>query len=130
MQRTDEIVPALHRARATWTRGSVRSREAKRAAETVNFVLARAVGSGNGLDAGKGVDTGTLVDGTDQSTISTLFEDMGEYDTGPWFDRQDMDLMLQGDFGLFQSKFHIRSTAGAKETLALRLTTPEHDANL
>ncbi|KAK4084727.1 transcriptional regulator family: Fungal Specific TF [Purpureocillium lilacinum] len=98
-------------ARATWTRGSARSREAKRAAETVNFVLARAVGSGNGLDAGKGVDTGTLVDGTDQSTMSTLFEDMGEYDTGPWFDRQDMDLMLQEeDFGLFQPNGFIMPT--------------------
>lgn len=46
LQREQEIVTALQRTRTIWTRASSRSREAKKAAETVNFVLARVVGEG------------------------------------------------------------------------------------
>ncbi|GAB1313400.1 hypothetical protein MFIFM68171_03610 [Madurella fahalii] len=42
MQREDEILRALNRARTIWMRASSSSREAKKAAETVSIVIARA----------------------------------------------------------------------------------------
>jgi hypothetical protein len=66
--RKDEIVKALRRARSIWMRAASGSREAKRAAETVSFVLSRA---GDGHAAGEnpfadfsnlGSDSGSLAD--------------------------------------------------------------------
>ncbi|KAJ5944338.1 fungal-specific transcription factor [Penicillium verrucosum] len=42
LEREQDIRAALHRCRAIWMRRSGSSKEAKKAAETVNFVLARA----------------------------------------------------------------------------------------
>lgn len=102
-QRTDEIVTALQRARIIWMRGSTRSREAKRAAETVSFVLARVVGSGNRADAAIDDDVHRHTPTQDHCTASVFLSGISEFDTGAWFDRQN--LMFQEDLSLGQCEF-------------------------
>ncbi|KAK4166450.1 fusarisetin A cluster transcription factor [Cladorrhinum sp. PSN259] len=53
LQRENEILTALRRARTTWMRASSHSKEAKKAADTVSIVLARASEAYGGGDAGQ-----------------------------------------------------------------------------
>ncbi|UNI18377.1 hypothetical protein JDV02_004649 [Purpureocillium takamizusanense] len=107
LERADEIVTALQRTRTIWMRGSNRSREARRAAETLNFVLARAAGSGQGPDVAMEDEISGSADAKNNATVSTFLSDMGCFD-GNWFDRQN--LMLQEDLGLVQPDAFIMPT--------------------
>ncbi|KAK3318927.1 fungal-specific transcription factor [Apodospora peruviana] len=58
MGREEEITKALRRTRAIWIRGSLNSKEAKKAAQTVGIVLARATGDGRRHDSTSGQEDG------------------------------------------------------------------------
>jgi hypothetical protein len=75
MEREDEICAALKRTREVWIRRSVRSREARKAAATIDFVLGRAMKG----DAYSGVDEAGSGDhshesGSSENTSSQNFQ--------------------------------------------------------
>jgi len=93
LQREEEILGALRRTRTVWMRASPGSREARKAAETVSIVIARA---GEGYGSGQG-------DGPPGMVPSDLLSADG---TGPsWASPGSRDLLSQGESGIGSAGF-------------------------
>ena len=93
LDRKEEIMTTLRSTRAIWMRSSVTSQDAKKAAETVNFVLARA-----GEDFGIDLD----VDRTSAATMEQAMSmNASESGTSLAFDDQSM---LQASMDLYNCK--------------------------
>jgi hypothetical protein len=97
LHREEEIMAALRRTRTIWMRRSSSSREAKKAAQTVSFVLARA-GEGRGYSTDlDDEDAGRAMDG--RGIPTNLPSTTNRSDTGIGFDEQ---MMLQDTMSLYE----------------------------
>ncbi|RDW59232.1 fungal specific transcription factor-1 [Coleophoma crateriformis] len=97
LHRREAITAALQRTRTIWMRRSSNSREAKKAAETVSIVLARA-GDGRGYDVERDrKDVNNSLDRQSIATDSSSTINSSDYEIG--FDGQEM--MVQEFTGLY-----------------------------